>query len=65
MQPMMISFNGQNNTTTIALFALQTLRDKYNPYYSSAISILIALVSVPTTLLLRKILDRMFTVVEI
>ena len=61
----MISFNGQNNTTTIALFALQTLRDKYNPYYSSAISILIALVSVPTTLLLRKILDRMFTVVEI
>lgn len=65
MQPMMISFNGQNNTTTIALFALQTLRDKYNPYYSSAISILIALVSVPTTLLLRKLLDRMFTVVEI
>ena len=65
MQPMMISFNGQANTTTIALFALQTLRDKYNPYYASAISILIALVSVPTTLLLRKLLDKAFTVVEI
>ncbi len=65
MQPMMISFNGQANTTTIALLALQTLRDKYNPYFASAISILIALVSVPTTLLLRKGLDRMFTVVEV
>ena len=65
MQPMMISFNGQANTTTIALFALQTLRDIYNPYYASAISILIALVSVPTTLLLRKLLDKAFTVVEI
>lgn len=65
MQPMMISFNGQNNTTTIALLALQTLRDQYNPYYASAISIMIALVSVPTTLLLRNFLDRAFTVVEI
>lgn len=65
MQPMMIAFNGQNNTTTIALLALQTLRDKYNPYYSSALSIMIALVSVPTTLLLRKVLDRAFSVVEI
>lgn len=65
MQPMMISFNGQANTTTIALLALQILRDKYDPYFSSAISILIALVSVPTTLLLRKLLDRAFTVVEV
>ena len=65
MQPMMIALNGQNNTTTIALLALQTLRDKYNPYYSSALSIMIALVSVPTTLLLRKVLDRAFSVVEI
>ena len=65
MQPMMISFNGQANTTTIALLALQTLRDKYNPYYSAAISIMIALVSIPTTLLLRRLLDRVFTVVEV
>ena len=65
MQPMMISFNGQANTTTIALLALQTLRDQYNPYYASAISIIIALVSIPTTLLLRKALDRVFTVVEV
>lgn len=65
MQPMMISFNGQANTTTIALLALQTLKDNNNPYFASTISILIALVSVPTTLLLRKLLDRFFTVVEI
>ena len=65
MQPLMIAFNGQANTTTIALLALQFLKDKNNPYYSAAISILIALVSVPTTLLLRKALDRVFTVVEV
>lgn len=63
MQPMIIAFNGQAQTTTISLLAIQQLTA--DPYYSAAISVLIACVSIPTVLIVRKLLDRVFPVVEI
>lgn len=63
MQPMIIAFNGQAKTTTISLLAIQQLT--VDPYYSSAISVLIACVSIPTVLIVRKLLDKVFPVVEI
>jgi ABC-type sulfate transport system permease component len=63
MQPMIIAFNGQAETTTISLLAIQQL--KSDPYYSAAISVLIACVSVPTVLIVRKLLDKVYTTVEV
>lgn len=63
MQPLIIAFNGQAKTTTISLLAIQQLTG--DPYYSAAISVLIACVSIPTVLIVRKLLDRVFPVVEI
>lgn len=63
MQSLIIAFNGQAQTTTIALLAIQQLTA--DPYYSAAISVLIACVSIPTVLIVRKLLDRVFPVVEI
>ena len=63
MQPLIIAFNGQAQTTTISLLAIQQLTA--DPYYSAAISVLIACVSIPTVLKVRKLLDRVFPVVEI
>lgn len=63
MQPMIIAFNGQAQTTTISLLAIQQLT--VDPYYSAAISVLIACVSIPAVLLVRKLLDKVFPVVEI
>ncbi len=63
MQPLIIAFNGQAQTTTISLLAIQQLTA--DPYYSAAISVLIACVSIPTVLIVRKLLDRVFPVVEI
>ena len=63
MQPLIIAFNGQAQTTTISLLAIQPLTA--DPYYSAAISVLIACVSIPTVLIVRKLLDRVFPVVEI
>lgn len=63
MQPMIIAFNGQAETTTIALLAIQQL--KGDPYYSAAISVLIACVSIPSVLIVRKLLDRVFPIVEV
>lgn len=63
MQPMIIAFNGQAQTTTISLLAIQQLT--VDPYYFAAISVLIACVSIPTVLIVRKLLDRVFPVVEI
>jgi len=63
MQPMIIAFNGQAETTTIALFAIQQL--KGDPYYSAAISVLLACVSIPTVLIVRKLLDKVYPVVEV
>ncbi|MCI8488232.1 MAG: sugar ABC transporter permease [Clostridia bacterium] len=63
MQSLIIAFNGQAQTTTISLLAIQQLTA--DPYYSAAISVLIACVSIPTVLIVRKLLDRVFPVVEI
>lgn len=63
MQPMIIAFDGQAGTTTISLLAIRQL--VADPYYSAAISVLIACVSIPTVLIVRKLLDRAFPVVEI
>ncbi len=63
MQSLIIAFNGQAQTTTISLLAIQQLTT--DPYYSAAISVLIACVSIPTVLIVRKLLDRVFPVVEI
>ena len=63
MQPMIIAFNGQAQSTTISLLAIQQLT--VDPYYSAAISVLIACVSIPSVLIVRKLLDRVFPVVEI
>lgn len=63
MQPMIIAFNGQAETTTISLLAIQQL--KTDPYYSAAISVLIACVSIPTVLIIRKLLDKVYPTVEV
>ena len=63
MQPMIIAFNGQAETTTIALLAIQQL--KTDPYYSATISVLIACVSIPSVLIVRKLLDKVFPIVEV
>lgn len=63
MQPLIIAFGGQAETTTIALVSINLLNE--SPYYSAAISVLIACVSIPTVLIVRKLLDRVFPVVEI
>lgn len=65
MQPLLIKFNGQDKTTTYSLLTLQKLKDANNPYYAAVLSLLSAAVSLPTTLLLRKLLDKCFSVVEI
>lgn len=63
MQPMMITFNGQADTTTFALLAIQQLTT--DPYYAAVISVLTACVSIPFVLLVRKLLDKVFPVVEV
>lgn len=63
MQPMIIAFNGQAETTTIALLAIQQL--KADPYYSAAINIIIACVSIPSVLVVRKLLDKVYPTVEV
>ena len=63
MQPMIIAFNGQADTTTFALLAIQQLTA--DPYYAATISVLSACVSIPAVLIVRKLLDRVFPVVEV
>lgn len=63
MQPLIIAFNGQAETTTISLLAIQELTD--NPYYSASISVLIACVSIPFVFIVRKLLDKVYPIVEV
>lgn len=64
MQPLMLAENGKYKTRTLALLAMNELR-RPDPYYSAAISIIIACVSLPTAIICKKCLDKAFTVVEI
>lgn len=59
MQPLIIAFNGQAETTTIALLAIQQLTS--DPYYSACISVLLACVSFPLVLLVKKGLSHFFS----
>lgn len=63
MQPLIIAFNGQAETTTISLLAIQELTR--NPYYSAAISVLIACVSIPFVFVVRKLLNKVYPIVEV
>ncbi len=63
-QPLMLAQNGQYGTTTLALLAMNEIR-RPDPYYASAIYIMIACVSIPLSILARKGMSKMFTVVEI
>lgn len=63
MQPLIIAFNGQAETTTISLLAIQQLTS--DPYYSATISVLIACVSIPFVFLVRKLLEKRYPIVEV
>lgn len=63
MQPLIIAFNGQAETTTIALLSIQELTT--NPYYSAAISVMIACVSIPFVFIVRKLLNKVYPIVEV
>lgn len=63
MQPLIIAFNGQAETSTISLLTINELTK--NPYYSAAISVLIACVSIPSVLIVRKALNKVYPIVEV
>jgi len=63
-QPLMLTENGRYNTMTLKLLAINEIK-RPDPYYASAINLIIACVSIPLSIFLRKLMDKMFTVVEI
>ena len=63
LETLIIAFNGQAETTTISLLAIQELTR--NPYYSAAISVLIACVSIPFVFVVRKLLNKVYPIVEV
>lgn len=63
-QPLLLAGNGSYGTTTIHLLAMNVLREP-DPYYAAAINILVACVSIPTSIIIRKLLNKAFSVVEI
>lgn len=64
MQPLLIANNGDYGTRTIALLAMQELK-RPDAYFAATINILIACVSVPTVLIVKKCTDKMFETVEV
>jgi len=62
-QPLMLDAGGQNGTTTWGLLMMNTV--KKNQYSAAAYSIMAACISLPTTLLLRKLLEKVYPVVEV
>ena len=64
MQPLLIANNGDVGTRTIALLAMQELK-RPDPYFSAAIYILIACVSLPTVLIVKRLTDKAFETVEV
>ena len=64
MQPLLLAANGAYGTRTIALLAMQELK-RPDPYFAAAINILIACVSIPTVLIVKKLTDKAFETVEV
>lgn len=64
MQPLLIANNGDYGTRTIALLAMQELK-RPDPYFSAAIHILIACVSIPFILIVKKLTEKAFDTVEL
>ena len=62
-QPLILAANGSNGTRTLALLAIQELK-KPDVYYSATINILLACVSMPIALISRKLLMKVYSVVE-
>lgn len=63
-QPLMLAENGKYGTTTIQLYILNEIK-KPNPYYAAACSIMVACITIPLSVIIRKLMNRMFSVVEI
>ena len=59
MQPLIITFNGQAETTTISLLSIQQLT--IDPYYAACISVMLGCISFPLVLLVKKGLSKFFT----
>ena len=65
-QPLMLDQTGKHGTMTWGLYMMVTITGgATGPYYASALSILAACVSLPTTLLVRKALDKVYPVIEV
>ena len=64
-QPLMLAQNGMYGTLTLKLLAINQLKINQNPYFAAAINLLIACVSIPLSIILRKVLDKAYTVAEI
>ena len=60
----MLAENGKYGTTTIQLYILNEIK-KPNPYYAAACSIMVACITIPLSVIIRKLMNRMFSVVEI
>jgi len=64
MQPLLLAANGDHGTRTIALLAIQETK-RPDPYFAATINILIACISIPTVLIVKKLTDKAFETVEI
>lgn len=64
MQPLIICANGDYGTRTIALLAMQEIK-RPDVYFAAAINILLACVSIPFVLIVKKLTDKAFAVVEV
>ncbi len=62
-QPLMLTENGKYDTMTIQLYILNEIK-KPNPYYAAACSIMLACITIPLSIILRKVMNRMFSTVE-
>lgn len=69
-QPLMIAGetgnpNGSKGTITWSLYVMDIIKNRQNPYLGSALSILATLISLPSTLLIQKALEKVFPMVEV
>lgn len=64
-QPLMLDANGTNGTRTWGLLLMNVVADNKDPYNGATLSIISACISLPTTLLLRKLLEKVYPVVEV
>lgn len=62
MQPLLLVPDGRKDTTTLALLVMQQLKVNHDAYFSAAISITVAAVTLPIVLVVKKLLDKVFTV---